>query len=93
MATKLKDIVSVAGEYQSGGETKKRYKTIGAVWQGDNGQYITLDRTVNLAAFPFKEGSDSIIASLYDPKGKDEAQPAKAKEVEAPAFVPDDMPF
>ena len=86
---KVKDLAVVTGTYQKDGETKKRYRTIGAVMENENGQFIFLDRSFNPAGIPFKEGADSIMVSMFDPKGNE--QPPASKPV--PAAVADDIPF
>lgn len=103
MATKKYDIAVVVSTYQSGNETKRRYQNIGAVFQGENGPYLILNRSFNPAGVPFKEGSDSIICSLFEPKDK-AGGPAQAPG-RAPAPAPagagarkpadkeDDIPF
>lgn len=67
--TVLKRLVVVTGEYQAAdGQTKKRYRTIGHLHEGQYGQYVTLDPITNLAAVPRKDGVDRVYANLYDPE-------------------------
>ena len=74
---KLYDLAVKIGEYEKDGQTKNRYKNIGAMWEGQewNGQpgtpYIRLDALFNPAGVPRKEGSDSIIVTLFKPKDRD----------------------
>lgn len=89
MAKKLGNLSVKTGEYTKDGETKGRYENIGALWEGDKGMYITLKRSANLAAYPFKEGGDSIIVSVFP--DKDDAP--KAKTSSGSAFADDDQPF
>lgn len=74
MNQKRYDAVVITGEYQKDGETKKRYKNVGAVWQNENGFYMTLDATFNPAGVP--HDGDRIFVSLFEPKKKDESQHA-----------------
>lgn len=75
--TILKRLVVVTGQYtDKQGNAKKRYKTVGHVHAGQHGEYITLDASVNLAAFPRKEGDDRVMVSLYD----EESTPERAKK-------------
>lgn len=63
--TILKRLVVKAGQYEQNGETKNRYKTIGHIHDGQYGKYITLDASVNLAAFPRREGDDRVTVNVY----------------------------
>lgn len=107
MATKKYDLAVKTGEYTNrDGETKGRYKNIGSIWQGDNGFYMVLDRTFNPAGVPFKEGSDSIFVSMFEPRqddgggqrqgggGQQQRQQAPAQRQAAPQQdLDDDIPF
>lgn len=67
--THLKDVVAVVGSYQDrDGNEKKRYKNIGKLLRNDNGEFLVLDRTFNLAGCP---GADDVFLSLFDPKPRD----------------------
>lgn len=103
--TKKYDLAVKTGSYQKDGETKNRYKNIGAVFQGDDGPFIMLDATFNPAGVPRKEGSDSIMVSCFAPRdnqgngggnggGQRQAAPAQRQ---APARqqsdMDDDIPF
>jgi len=58
------------GSYQKDGETKNRYENIGAIMSNDKGQFMFLKRSFNPAGVEFKEGSESIIISMFAPKEK-----------------------
>lgn len=69
------DLTVVVGEYTNGqGETKKQYKNIGCVMQGDNGFYMILDRTFNPAGLPNPENRSNCIVSMFEPRDGDKAQ-------------------
>ena len=68
---KVKDLAVVTGTYQSNGETKKRYANVGALMEGDNGQFLMLNAHFNPAGVPRKDGSESILVSMFDPKDRD----------------------
>lgn len=68
---KVKDLAVVTGTYQSNGETKKRYANVGALMEGDNGQFLMLNAHFNPAGVPRKDGSESILVSMFDPKERD----------------------
>lgn len=69
MAKKLYDLVAVTGTYQKGGETKKRYLNVGTAFEGEKGgMFLVLQRAINLAGLPFKEGSDSVMISCFEPR-------------------------
>ena len=79
--SKKYDLVVKTGEYQSGGQSKTRWKTIGALMDdGKGGMYGFIDRHFNPAGIPFKEGSESIMVSLFEPKTKGEQQEPKKSE-------------
>jgi hypothetical protein len=94
--TILKRLVVVTGQYTNAqGETKKRYKTVGHLHQGQHGEYITLDASVNLAAFPRKEGDDRVTVNLYDEesdKGTAKRGVQQARAAIKPEFD-DEIPF
>lgn len=69
MTHKLQDIAVKTGEYTNAqGEVKGRYENIGSLMQGNEGQFLILKRTFNIAGVPNPDNKDSIIASLFDPK-------------------------
>ena len=71
MAKKLYDLSVRVGEYQSNGETKGKYQTVGTMFEGDDGKYfLTLARWFNPGGVPFKDGSDSIFVSCFEPRAK-----------------------
>ena len=75
MAHKLQDIAVKTGEYTNAqGETKGRYENIGSLMQGDDGQFLILKRTFNIAGVPNPENKDSVIASLFEPKQQGQQQ-------------------
>lgn len=71
-----KDIVAKIDEYEKDGETKGRYTKIGVILSNENGEYILMDPTVNLAGVLMKQrvlaqkqgkkGGDSVICSIFD---------------------------
>lgn len=66
--TKTHDLVVVTGEYQSGGQTKKRYENIGSVMKNENGSFLILKRTFNPAGVPNTGDRDSIMVSMFEPR-------------------------
>ena len=96
MATKLYDLAVKTGSYVKDGEEKGRYENIGSVWKGDNGSYLVIKRTFNPAGVPFKDGSDSIFVSMFEPR-QDEQKPQSRQSSRAPANTnddyEDDIPF
>lgn len=68
---KVKDLAVVTGTYTKNGVQKNRYKTIGVILENDKGQFMFLDRSFNPAGVPFKEGTDSVLISIFDPKQDD----------------------
>ena len=95
--SKLYDIVARTGTYTNrNGEEKGRFENVGALMKGSNGQYIMLKRTFNPAGVPFKDGSDNIMLSLYEPKEQAETtqhQQAKANGYRPSDDLNNDIPF
>ena len=72
MARKTHDLSVKVGNYRdSSGQEKARYKTIGALMQGDKGPFLVLDRTFNPAGVPVEDGRDQIIVSCLEPKPRE----------------------
>ena len=67
---KIYDLAVKTGSYQKDGETKNRYENIGSVMENENGQFMFLKRSFNPAGVDFKDGSESIIISMFAPKEK-----------------------
>ena len=65
---KVYDLAVKTGTYQKNGETKGRYQNIGSVMEGDNGQFIILDRTFNPAGVPNPDNKSSVIVSMFAPR-------------------------
>lgn len=93
------DLVVKVGEYTDGqGQTKGRFKNIGAMMENDKGPYILLDRTFNPAGVGGNESRESIIVSLYEPRqdvGGQQAHSAAKANAYQPAArdLDDDVPF
>lgn len=95
MATrKLYDLAVKTGSYTDrDGKDKGRWKNIGSVLQmEDGGKVILIDRSFNPAGVPFREGSDQIMVSMFDPK-QDGAAPAPRAPAPREPDVDDDIPF
>ena len=89
---KIYDLSVKVGSYTKHGEKKNRWKTVGAVIKDDDGgMFMMLDRSFNPAGVPFKEGSESILVSMFEPKDKD-AEPV-ARAAEKTVAQDDDIPF
>ena len=75
---KIYDLAVKTGTYQKNGETKGRYTNVGSVMEGDNGQFIILDRTFNPAGVPNPDNKSSVIVSMFAPRedGGKKADPA-----------------
>ena len=76
MAQKLYDLTVIASSYTNmAGQKKNHYVNVGSVWQDDRGgQYISIQAHVNFSAFPRKDGSESVIVSMFEPKDKQQNQ-------------------
>lgn len=95
MAKKIYDVAVKTGSYIKDGEEKNRYEQVGTMWLGDNGQYLVLKRTFNPAGVPFKEGSDSIFLSLFQPKDEQQKPQNQSVSKPSPNFsdMDEDIPF
>ena len=99
--TAIKEVRATTGYYiDKDGKKKNTYKTVGVLENGKFGEYIRLDASFNPAAIPRKEGSDSIILSLVEPREKRYDTKTPHGDVEAASAAPDfsdidlsDMPF
>ena len=66
------DIVATVGTYKNNqGETKNKYKNVGAVMEKDGRMFMLLDRTFNIAGLPNPDNKESAILGMYPPKDKD----------------------
>lgn len=92
---KLYDLVISTGTYEKGGETKKKYKNIGAMIEGDKGPYLLMDRTFNPAGVPGQEGRESVLISLFAPKDGQQPAPRQQRQAAQPmrTHAPDADPF
>lgn len=66
-----KRICAKVGTYTKEGQEKGRYVDIGVVLSNQNGEYILLDPTVNLAGVMMKQRlmsgkGDSVMCSIFD---------------------------
>lgn len=100
MPKKIKDLAVKTGSYTDRqGVEKGRWQNVGSVLQlDDGGKVILLNRHFNPAGVPFKDGSDVVMISMFDPKDKDgnpiAADGAKKKAPVATSDGPDDdIPF
>lgn len=93
--SKKYDLAVKTGEYEKNGEKKGRYKNIGAVMEGEKGLYLLLDASVismQLFALVNKDRRDSIIVSMFEPKGDGSQKPASAGAAATEA-LDDEIPF
>jgi hypothetical protein len=77
---KTKDLAVVTGKYTKDGQEKNRYTNVGYILTDESGAtMICLNRHFNPAGVPFKDGSESIIISQFEPKQHgDSVAPASA---------------
>lgn len=96
MAKKVKDLAVVTGTYTNGqGEEKRRYMNCGALMEGDDGnQFIMLNRFINYSSLPRKQGSESLLISVFDLRDR---EGGTADAAEKPAMVSgeldDEIPY
>ena len=92
---KVYDLAVKTGSYQNkNGETKNRYQNVGSVMEGDNGQFIIMDRTFNPAGVPNPDNKSSVIISMFAPREDNGSQSAQPQFADcAPADPSESIPF
>ena len=92
MTNKLYNICASTGKFtDNSGNSKNRYVRVGSVLKGDYGAYIILDAHFNPAGIPRKDGSSSIILSLFPPKDNDSGY-SPAQDYNNPDYYQQDVP-
>jgi len=87
MTKKTHDLAVKVGEYEKDGQTKNRYVNIGMILEKDDGgRFMLLNRSFNPAGVPFKEGSETIMVSMFSVKSGEQ------NEDKTPP-TDDDIPF
>lgn len=86
MAKIVYDLAVKTGEYEKDGQTKGRYKNVGALWKNDNGHFITLDKTFNPAGVD--SDGDRIFISCFEKDGGSKPEPKSE-----PVNDSDSIPF
>ena len=83
MATHVKyNITCKVGSYEKNGETKGKYLTVGKVMEKDGGsRFIFIDPFFNFGAVE-RNGKDSVICSLMEPKDNNNQQQTVNQEEE-----------
>lgn len=79
-----KRIVAKTGEYQKDGQTKGEYTKLGVMLNNNNGDYMLLDPSVNLAGVLIKQNSlaaknngqqrDMVMISIFDDDNQGQQQ-------------------
>ena len=87
---KVYDLAVKTGSYQNrNGETKNRYQNVGSVMEGDNGQFIIMDRTFSPAGVPNPDNKSSIIISMFAPKEGNGTHNAPSESAHGQSFPAD----
>jgi hypothetical protein len=72
------DLAVKVGEYQSEGKTKNRYRNVGTILQGDDGnELILIDPTFNFAAVKLQDGRDMVMVSKFEVKATNSESPTE----------------
>jgi len=87
------DIVATTGTYQQDGETKNRYKNVGAVMEKDGNIFILLDRIFNPAGLPNKDNRGAVLLSLYPSKNNSNQEQRPQTDAHSQARLDDEIPF
>ena len=96
MAKKIKDLAVKTGSYTDNNGTEKgRYMGCGALMEGDDGnQFIMLNRFINYSALPRKQGSESVLISVFDLRDRDAAPSGNGQQRAGMVDdLDDDVPF
>lgn len=95
MAKRVKDLAVVTGTYTNNhGEEKRRYMNCGALMESDDGsQFIMLNRFINYSSLPRKQGSESILISVFDLREPNAQQQAAVTSPMVSGELDDDVAF
>lgn len=94
MARKLYDLAVKTGSYTDrDGNEKSRYLNIGAVFEGEKGPYAVMSATFSPAGVPRKDGSDSIMVSLFAPREEGQGQQKQKAPPRHNNFDDESIPF
>lgn len=94
MARKTHDLSVVVGEYKDrDGNVKKRYQTIGALMEGDNGPFIMLSKWFNPAGIQDSRGGESLLVSCFAPREQQQQYQQKPQPQQRQAQFDSDIPF
>lgn len=92
---KMYDLVVSTGEYKDrNGDTKKKWLTIGSMFQGDKGPFLVLEPHINIGALP-RGAKGSVVVNCYEPKSYDDKPAPKIQKPASGGFEypDDDIPF
>ena len=87
----MKRLMIKVGEYQKDGQTKGEYVRIGALMESQNGEYVLLDPTVNLAGCLLKQRmmnpskpSKAVMVSVFTDEPRQQSAPAESASAADP---------
>lgn len=97
----MKRIVAKVGSYTKDNEEKNEWVKLGVILSNENGEYVILDPTINMAGIAYKQrvngiakqGSDSVIASIFTDEPKSAPQQAAEMSQRNSGDFDDDIPF
>lgn len=96
MAVKiLKNLAVKTGSYTDrDGNEKGQYVNVGKIMQKeDGGQFMFIEAHINFAGFPRREGSSSVLVSMFDQKEDSRNGAQQVTNQTAAKFEDDDVPF
>ena len=73
------------------GEVKNKWVQVGTILENNNGEYVLLDPTINLAGFD-RQGRDNLIASIFEDTAKKSSM-ARIEDKNPEVDFSDDIPF
>ncbi len=96
-----KRIAAKVGTYQKDGKEKGEYVKLGVILQNDNGEFMLLDPSINMAGILLKQqingiaknGSDSVIASIFTDEPNAPQKAASMSQANQGKDFDDDLPY
>lgn len=92
---KVYDLAVVTRVYvDAQGVERKTWAQIGSMMESSDGKpFLLLDRHINLAGIPTKDGASAVLVSCFVPGDREERQGRKPKAVDSAPVDPNDIPF
>lgn len=95
----MADLLIKTGTYQKDGQTKNRYTRLGVLKKNDNGHYMLIDPTVDLAGCLALQNQmadqprSSVMVSVFTRDNNNQQQNTQSTQQPAQDDWSDDIPF